>query len=315
MPGRCIATKIVDESLGFNLVPRTEMARVDGQLGIAMDMVPGEPFITKERRESPESVEALNSLLIDKESPEYEDKLIERQTRLDYRMEEGWKFEFHPEDSHLPQWEQRVVRATQEVPILTQTDFDNPELQRDLVKLQLLDGLTGQVDRHGGNYVMQRDHEGAYVGLKAIDNDQSFGKKLLHPDSISSAPRTGPRVPGGDVFHGVSLPGVVDTDMKKAIDDLKPDALRARLTGVLPKEDVEAAVSRLKVMKKHVAQLEKNGMVIRPDQWGTEKAREGLGGRGDSYWAREKDNLESMDPGQVRDFPLPPPPMVDVPLD
>lgn len=52
-------------------------------------------------------------------------------------------------------------------------DYSDPEVQRQLATLQLFDAITGQVDRHPGNYYIYQGPEGTQV--TAIDNDLSFG--------------------------------------------------------------------------------------------------------------------------------------------
>lgn len=55
-------------------------------------------------------------------------------------------------------------------------DVSNPQLHRDVNRMQILDSLTGHVDRHGNNWKIETDEQGNYKSLKAIDNDMSFGR-------------------------------------------------------------------------------------------------------------------------------------------
>lgn len=48
-------------------------------------------------------------------------------------------------------------------------------LQRQLVNLQVLDYITGQIDRHTNNYFIQEDEStGMLTGVTGIDNDFSI---------------------------------------------------------------------------------------------------------------------------------------------
>ena len=56
-------------------------------------------------------------------------------------------------------------------------DVFDPKLHRDMNRLQIMDSLTGHIDRHSDNFKIETDEEGKYKSLKAIDNDMSFGAK------------------------------------------------------------------------------------------------------------------------------------------
>ena len=64
-------------------------------------------------------------------------------------------------------------------------------LQRQLVNLQVLDYITGQIDRHTNNYFIQEDEStGMLTGVTGIDNDFSFGdafqlKNIIGQNGIS----------------------------------------------------------------------------------------------------------------------------------
>src|SRR5690606_13788111 len=40
---RAVAASKVNDALGLNLIPKTELALLDGHIGVAMDVVPGDP--------------------------------------------------------------------------------------------------------------------------------------------------------------------------------------------------------------------------------------------------------------------------------
>lgn len=131
---------------------------------------------------------------------------------------------------------------------------------REMTKLQLLDHLTGQGDRHNNNYFVDVRPDGS-VKVTGIDNDQCFGKNLKDPAGIRW---TGT---ADCVFRGTDLPPVVDTEMATAINKLAPDDLRQMLGDKLSQDEVNASIQRLDGMKKHIAGLESQGRIIEPGGW------------------------------------------------
>ncbi len=63
-------------------------------------------------------------------------------------------------------------KGIQDVDLQRNVDYKNPETQKGMSNLQLLDAITGQQDRHGGNIFVD-DTTGK---VKGIDNDMAFGK-------------------------------------------------------------------------------------------------------------------------------------------
>lgn len=72
--------------------------------------------------------------------------------------------------------------------------FKQANVCAEVTKLQLLDHLTGQGDRHAGNYFINIEPDGR-AKVMGIDNDQCFGHKMTDPAGIE---RIGmiPRVKG-----------------------------------------------------------------------------------------------------------------------
>lgn len=156
----------------------------------------------------------------------------------------------------------------------------NPEVQREITKLQLLDHIVGQGDRHAGNYFVDVAPDGR-VKVSGIDNDQCFGDKTLHGNDIawsSAKERSG--------YRGTLMPPVVDTEMAAAIRALTPADLHKLLGDKLSPEELEAANSRLSSVQNHIDRLEQLGLVIPPEQWG-QRPRADLFTPGNSYFARD----------------------------
>jgi hypothetical protein len=281
MAVRNLTTKIVDEMLKFDLVPETAFGTLEGQLGIVMDFARGAAPSKSRIVDITDSEEGQNLKRMVELFPEDSKSMLEAaQARIG---EDG-----------------RVL-VKQDFGV-TEFDFTDPKLRRELVKLQLLDALCAQGDRHPGNYVVELGDDGRFARLKAIDNDQAFGPKMVNPNQLLHIAGGAPQHDigglrfGSEDFNGVLLPGVVDREMKKSIDGITPESLREKLAGLLPEREIEATILRLHTIKTHLAQLERAGMVIGPDEWGGEKAGQALESGTQSYVGRESGYIRTLPP-------------------
>ena len=160
--------------------------------------------------------------------------------------------------------------------------FTQPDTRREITKLQLLDCLTAQGDRHGRNYFIGvRPGSGVRVG--GIDNDQCLGSRVRHPDVI----RRGLHGDPGRGYRGCGLPPVIDTDMARALEDLTPDRVGQLLDDKLHPDEVDATVERLSVIKDHIEHLRQEGRIINPDAWGSAIVEQ-LTDYTNSYFQRER---------------------------
>ena len=139
--------------------------------------------------------------------------------------------------------------------------YSDPDVRRELTKLQFLDHLCGQGDRHHNNYFIHRDENGR-VTVTGIDNDQSFGKNLHDPNGIARG-----KSKDNYGFRGVNMPMVIDEDMAEAFRTLTPERLDEMLGGMLSPEEIAAAKDRLKDIQHHIETLRLNGHVIKPNEW------------------------------------------------
>ncbi|SSW65717.1 hypothetical protein [Achromobacter agilis] len=341
MTVRNVATRVVDELLGFNLVPDTRIGVLDGKLGLVMGFAEGiaprytvdtddtsrqwgqmvmaygdeNPDLLQSVKDGdPETVTVLMDLVRANDS-RYElgafDVTDTEQARQILQLADGSPDERETAQTLLRGLPGKIEdgRVIQELRITAMRqrgdrdlEFDDPVVRQGLVKLQLLDALTAQGDRHQANYIVTQDAGGRYTGVVAIDNDQAFGTKIGNPNDllrrVSGKMVMGPDgvMRGGTQnLNGVMLPGVVDRDMKAAFDEMTPEALRAQLAGLLPDQEIELAAQRLAVIKSHLQQLERNGMVIDPADWGGDKVTAALQDEHSSYVARDRKYI-----GQLR---------------
>lgn len=139
--------------------------------------------------------------------------------------------------------------------------FNRGDVAKEVTRLQLLDHLTGQVDRHAGNYFIDAGscHSAKVTG---IDNDQAFGKNLSKPDGFKY---------GKDSAHigyrGTGLPPAVDRKTANAINAISSDDIRQMLGSKLSGSEVRATISRHKGLMAHIADLSEQGRVINTRPW------------------------------------------------
>ncbi len=147
-------------------------------------------------------------------------------------------------------------------------DMKNPNTQKGLSDLQMMDYLSNQTDRHGGNIFI--DNGGK---VKGIDNDVAFGK--INPQGLEMGPskeekgegKEGPRV-GKDNYLG--LPSQVDAQTAKKILGMKAKNLGKILNDPtkgpdeqLSPEEVKAAQIRFRAAKAHIKGLKKTGGIVK----------------------------------------------------
>ncbi|CAM3716837.1 Phosphatidylinositol 3-/4-kinase [Paracidovorax anthurii] len=162
--------------------------------------------------------------------------------------------------------------------------LERPDVCAEVTRLQLLDHLTGQVDRHDSNYFIHIGPDDR-ARVTGIDNDQCFGKNLTDPAGIQQITTSDNRDNG---FRGTKLPPVVDTTMEHAINAVTETDIRSMLEGKLTEDEVNAAIQRHQGVKDHIARLRADGRVIEPEQWSRSEIQQLLTVE-NSYVGRELD--------------------------
>jgi|GEM_PF-4230368 len=134
----------------------------------------------------------------------------------------------------------RAAEGAPKKDCLLQMDLKSPTIQRGLADLEAVDYLTGQIDRHCGNILI--DDKGRVSG---IDNDLAF-PEISREEMFEQ----------GTGFHGKAVAGMprqMHEDTAKKILSLNPEALRATLSanttpdGVTPLSQaaIDSACQRL----------------------------------------------------------------------
>jgi len=298
---RNVVTSRLDQRLGLNIIPRTEIVVHGGQVGSVMELAKGvspqingnfsmplPPQVAQLLRERPEVLTAYI------QSKGFEGgelvgdtlKVINEELRgtLD---EEG-----------MPIIENdQIVQTLQGRDGMVSTNFDDPVLRRELTKLQWLDALTGQVDRHGQNYFIERTPDGATVAIQGIDNDMAFGARITNANATSNAGfreligEDGHRDLG---FKGGRLPGVVDRGTFNALMALTPEQVQADCEGLLKPDEIAATQARLAHIQQHLGDLARDGGVMdRTDDWSQPEVTRllGMGDRPGDRIERLRDEL------------------------
>ena len=174
----------------------------------------------------------------------------------------------------------------------TIVDVDDPELQRSLNILQILDYISRQLDRHTHNYYIATDAHGKVVGVTGIDLDVSFG----------AAKNQGGDLEAYDKFLGI--PELADAGFRAKVLSVTPDEIRACLTALLDKPEVDATIERFTHLSTVLQNMDPS-KIVPLGGWGKQTAatqsrelvegetEQGLGKHAHSYLVRmQQDTLD-----------------------
>ncbi len=170
---------------------------------------------------------------------------------------------------------QAMVNTPEGNQIHKRFNFRDPEIQKNLANLTLLDALTGQGDRHMGNLFIDR----ATGKVTGIDNDMAFPKDKTHIISSNHSMANFEKVNGVLIYTGT----VIDSETAKRINALTEEQIKAILQGQdgdpqkLEPEAIEFALQRLKAVKAQIKDLDQNGELIQ--NWGDASYQKAMGER------------------------------------
>ncbi len=131
-------------------------------------------------------------------------------------------------------------------------NVQDPNLMRLLSRLQLLDSLAMQLDRHTGNFFLQTDANGNVTKVTGIDNDMSFGTQTGIEKRIKQ-------------YSAMSA--FVDAEMAVKILRLDAELLRLAMTDLLSAEELNSLNTRLVKLQAHLLVLQMRGELLQPNQW------------------------------------------------
>ena len=133
------------------------------------------------------------------------------------------------------------------------------EAQKKLLNLQIVDMITGQIDRHVGNYFVQydRDDEAKTLtvkGVTGIDNDFAFGRSVRMSSENSGSIFTG---------EGRYKYNIMDKEMYESLISVSPELLATNLEGVIEPQYIDALKERFETVRQRLKaakeEADKNG--------------------------------------------------------
>jgi hypothetical protein len=253
MSARAVASSRLDKGLGINVLSEDVFAKHDGKVGVTSAKVEGE---------------AMRGMLYEKDVTGQINRMYgERAPQKIREMQDNQT--------------QRIDKENLTVKNFSgfefgDVDFKNSEVQKGLSNLQLMDYLTGQVDRHEGNIFVGENGK-----VTGIDNDMAFGKESAE-----------------GVGKNQGMPQLVDAEVGLKILNTSEEEIRAMLTmrkgdmEGLDESEIEAAIRRFDELKAHVDNLYMNDQLIY--EWNDETYERAVAG-GSGYLARGVNARKNMD--------------------
>lgn len=145
------------------------------------------------------------------------------------------------------------VWRTQKWPV--KVPLETPVIQKELADLQILDNVVGHADRHPGNWRFKVNGSGKIIGVRGIDNDDTFGRSWIKRNFGSGKP--GSKTPG--------IPPYIDVYTAISVLKAFPNDLYT-LNYELTNEEYTAAVSRLTDVQNAIKERIRNGkLAIMPN--------------------------------------------------
>ncbi len=280
LPARAVASSLVDRKLfGDQAVSvNTRFAMVNGQRGILMDKAEGASpkVIDQKERQLTTTMKEFQEMIggeeVTSEVLNFFARMVEAD-RVEVRL--------------LPDGTPSLVAVNKEYENFSPGNLTTAE---GLLKLQVLDIICGQVDRHPGNYFI--DDKGK---VSAIDQDCSFGVNAMPKGvDVRNQPSLGGIVPNmGSLM--LRMPGVITGSVQERILALWDDAegLKASLQGLITGPEIKKTLERLEMLVNHISNPD-TCMIVRDDALiGIAKDMEGFPeaqryiNSDNSYWGRE----------------------------
>lgn len=242
---RSIGSFRLNQLLGFDVIPFTEFAQVGGRAGSVMayiDAKRGYEFKVQEKN-------------LSQEAPTDREK-----EALEYIKRFGSSEEIL--SAAAAQIGASIITQSKETGDIIRIDTrpSSPLFRQEMIRLQLMDSLTGQVDRHPQNYLVETDRAGEVIGIKGIDNDVAFGPNMPSLSAIRGIQDQ------PDYFNKTiylrKLPKVVDEATARVFLNLTEGQVSETLQNLITDPELQKTLERLEEIQTHLKQLQKQGRII-----------------------------------------------------
>ncbi|MCY4154395.1 MAG: hypothetical protein OXD47_00200 [Gammaproteobacteria bacterium] len=212
---------------------------------------------------------------IPEQQPRYEARSI-ASSQLDELLGSSLlvKTEFHEHKGNMGTLMELAQGTSMEEFVTAAKNKDFPmTMHRDVNRLQLLDAITGQLDRHSHNVMVETDSAGAYQRLKGIDNDTSFAanadyndleefRNWAYDESLRRHLVYNPAYPTA-AANNSGLPPVADaTFARRILARGFAQEARNRVQGLLTPRETELLDERIEQVQDHLKSLERKGLLV-----------------------------------------------------
>lgn len=140
--------------------------------------------------------------------------------------------------------------------------------QRDLCSLQVFDNICGQIDRHGGNFLVTKNEQGELSDLQGIDNDGAFG---LNENGAFINGQGNTRNAYNIQTGEMELP-FLDRAFAERINAVDPEMIKYALKDLLTEREIAAVITRLNSVKKAISTMDESRL-LRDEDWNDDTAQ------------------------------------------
>lgn len=164
--------------------------------------------------------------------------------------------------------------------------------QRDLCSLQVFDNICGQIDRHGGNFLVSKNEQGELSELQGIDNDGAFGLN----ESGAFLSGMGNNRNAYNIETGEMELPFLDRAFAERINAVDPEMIKYALKDLLTEQEISAVITRLNNVKKAISTMDESRL-LRDEDWNDDTAQALI----DQAWkANQRYNELEADPDKKR---------------